>query len=132
MALVKSSVTDIIADPSRKLKVISEIDDFSNTGTFIRHLGTLSTTKSTYKIGVPIFLYGYKDSLQYIEKAIMDFFEKFNTTFNPSVWADDGNNGVTSARLLFQVKKTYSRLMSQMSAINSDFREIKKILVMYQ
>ena len=127
MALVKSSVTDIIADPSRKLKVISEIDDFSNTGTFIRHLGTLSTTKSTYKIGVPISLDGYKDSLQYIEKAIMDFFEKFNTTFNPSVWADDGNNGVTSARLLFQVKKTYSRLMSQMSAINLDFQEISKI-----
>ena len=126
--MVLSTISaNIIADPSRELKTISVIDDMSNTGAFVRHVGTLSTTKSTYKIGLPVSLDSYNDSLKKIENAIRDFFEKYNKTFNPSVWADDGNNGVTSARLLFQVEKTYSRLMSQMSAINSDFQEISKI-----
>ena len=73
------------------------MDDISNTGIFVRHLGMLSTTKSTYKIGVPISLDGYNESLQKIEQAVMDKFIKFNATFNPSIWQDDDSNGVTSS-----------------------------------
>ena len=97
IAFIKISRSAIIADPSRGLKTISTMDDISNTGIFVRHLGMLSTTKSTYKIGVPISLDGYNESLQKIEQAVMDKFIKFNATFNPSIWQDDDSNGVTSS-----------------------------------
>ena len=125
MALFELGWGNIIADPSRVIKPTHVVDDIANSGTFIRNLGTISTSKSHYKIAIPLAIGMYDQSLAQIQNSIWSMIYNYNQTFNQSSWSDElDDTGVTRQRFLYEVEKSHRRLVSQFSAIKTDYLAI--------
>lgn len=130
------AVANIIGDPSRTLKTMNIIDDFANSGLFIRNVGTLSTSESKYQLVIPIIFGEYDQSFMEIKYEIDNMIFQYDTLFNKTAWPNqfnlsefsiDTSMGIFKQQFLFEVEKCHSRLTKVFIGIYEDFLNIKRV-----
>ena len=115
---------DICTEPSRKIVVKDTIDNVMQTGTYLRHLGTLSTTRSHYKIIIPFSTEKYLQGLGDVKGIIDGMLTTYNDTFQKNTWPNPMNISVTKARLWYEVENSYVRLKSAYKMVENEFISI--------
>ena len=129
------SHSHLIGEPSRTAKTLATIDDFPGSGVFLRNLGTMSTSSSTYKLIIPLPFQQLEESIQKVENEIHMMIATYNKSFNRPLWPDQPewstndkfNAGTTKQRLLFETNMVYSRLIKMFESIWSEFFDIRNL-----
>lgn len=115
---------DIIADSSRHIVVKEVIDDIKETGIYLKHLGTISTSPSHYKLIIPFTTEQYVTSLDNIEAEIHNMLATYEEIFEKNTWPNPINISVTKARLFYRVKNVHNRLLSEYQNIKNELLSV--------
>lgn len=124
--------TEVHVEPSRSSKVKQIVDDLEETGTFLRNLGTLSTSSSHYKIIIPFSVDKFGQSFKNIELTIADMMNQYSNNFQKNSWPDSISTGVTEARLLYEIQGSHDRIVSKFLSIRENFNNVADLFDDFQ